>query len=218
MVSKMLKNKRSRGLKSRGKATRQQKKLYIIVGEGERTEKEYFQIFRDLDNAEYFVRYISPASHHGGDTRALVAEIESEERERPISSVEAPTEYWIVADVENEGSGRNFDPLFKWVGRNQNRHLALTNPQFENWLLLHFQKSIASSNPVKELNKYITTYTLHSKGIERKVTLEHVKTALNNAKSANVVATDNPQTMGDIPINHTAVPKLVEKLVVQSWL
>lgn len=206
----MVSKRKSRGLRRPRRAKLLQKKLYIIVGEGERTEKEYFQIFSPVDAS---IMYSSPSDHHGGNVHTLIKEIGNQKRRHSQPSAAAPTEYWIIADVERSDAGRNLTPLFQWVKKNENHHLGLTNQQFENWLLLHFQKKIASSNPVNELRKYIPQYTSRSKGIGNTIQLSHVFTAIENARSANVISTDIPSNVDEIPINHTSVPVLVGKLI-----
>ncbi|WP_288920868.1 RloB domain-containing protein, partial [uncultured Bifidobacterium sp.] len=99
------------------------------------------------------------------------------------------------------------------VQRSPNNHLGLTNRQFENWLLLHFQKGMASEHPARDLNKYIQGFGEKSKHIRGKILLEHVSTALANAKTSNVITTDKPNGTQDIPLNHTSLPRLIQSLV-----
>ena len=208
----MLASKNSRGLGRPNKHQFQQRRLYIVVGEGEITEKEYFSLF-DNRPGEYRLIYVSLKNHHGGNTTELVREMGRQAAKHSSPSASAPTEYWIIADVERAETARNLNPLFEWVKRSSNNHLGLTNRQFENWLLLHFQKGMASEHPSRDLGKYIQGFSEKSKHIRGKVQLKHVRVGLANAKNANVITTDKPTGMQDIPLNHTSLPQLIQNLV-----
>ena len=65
----------------------------------------------------------------------------------------AETEYWIVADTEKSTRQRDLRPLIQWVQEDYStHHLAITNQQFEDWLLLHFQNRMSKNDPVQELD------------------------------------------------------------------
>lgn len=208
----MAANRNSRGLGRPSRQQLQQRKLYIVVGEGEITEKEYFALF-DNQPSEYRLIYVSLKNHHGGNTNELVKEMNRQANKHSSPSSAAPTEYWIAADVERAETARDLSPLFRWVQRSPNNHLGLTNRQFENWLLLHFQRGMASERPARDLSKYIQGFSEKSKHIRGKIQLEHVLIALANAKTANVIVTDKPGGMQDISLNHTSLPRLIQNLV-----
>lgn len=196
----------------RNNPRRQQRKLYIVVGEGEATEKEYFEFFRNQSD-KYRLMYIPLKNHHGGNMVELVKMMDRQASKHSAPSKATPTEYWIIADVERAETARDFTPLFEWVRKSPYNHLGLTNRQFENWLLLHFQTGMASEHPDRDLKKYIHGYGEKAKHVRGEIGLNNVLTALANAKSANVTATDKPAGMQDIPLNHTSLPHLIQKLV-----
>ena len=135
-------------LKKRSSHTTPQRKLYIIVGEGEVTENAYFSAFK---SNTYRVVYTTPSKHHGGSMDELVQCIEDQETSHRKN---AETEYWIVADTEKSTTQRKLDPLIQWVKKDYStHHLAITNQQCEDWLLLHFQTSMSTHNPVQELDQ-----------------------------------------------------------------
>lgn len=63
-------------LKKRPSHTKPQRKLYIIVGEGEVTENAYFSAFK---SKTYRVVYTTPPKHHGGSMKKLIQCIENQE-------------------------------------------------------------------------------------------------------------------------------------------
>lgn len=75
----------------------------------------------------------------GGNPRELMKEMEKQQRNHP-NSKEAPTEYWIILDKEQSNVNRSLEPLYAWVRKSEANNLGITNTQFENWLLLHFQQ------------------------------------------------------------------------------
>lgn len=208
----MLPDKNSGSLGRPNKRQFQQRKLYIVIGEGEQTEREYFNLFNNRPG-KYRLIYVSLKNHHGGNTAELVKEMSRQANKHSTPSAAAPTEYWIIADVERMEIARDLNPLFEWVKKSANNHLGLTNRQFENWLLLHFQKGMASEHPVRDLGKYIQGFSEKSKHIRGKITLQHVLIGLANAKAANITTTDRPTKMQDIPFNHTSLPNLIQNLV-----
>lgn len=190
-----------------------QRKLFVIVGEGELTEQEYIALF---SSDAYNIAYVPPRRHHGGDAKSLVKKMREQRGKHTQSTKAAPTEYWIIADVEEEGKNHNLQPLFDWVQEDENNHLAITYPQFENWLLLHYQPNMGSINPVRDLAKHITGYSKHKKSIGKCITNKQIRDALQNARSAGVEVTDRPSSMTEIAQGrayYTSMPCLVRRLI-----
>ena len=208
-MSAAKRNKRTLG---RPRRKLPQRKLFVIVGEGELTEQEYMGLFPTV---KYTIAYTSPRGHHGGDAKSLVQEMRKQKGSHAPSTKAAPTEYWIIADAEEERKKHNLQPLFDWVQEDENNHLAITYPQFENWLLLHYQPSMGSTTPVRDLAKHIPGYSKHKKSIGKYITEEQIRIALQNAKSAGVEVTDRPSSMIEMQgrAYYTSVPCLVRRLI-----
>lgn len=86
----------------------------------------------------------------------------------------------------------------------------MSNPNFEYWLLLHFEegnKITHSSDCLARLKKYFPGY---NKGIDtRKINLDMIKEAIRRAKNRdNPPCADWPRTIG-----WTSVYRLVERLL-----
>lgn len=60
-------------------------------------------------------------------------------------------EAWVVVDVDRWEEAE-FCKLLNWVGRDSRYHLAISNPKFELFLLMHFDKGsgCAGSNPATD--------------------------------------------------------------------
>lgn len=190
-----------------------QRKLYVVVGEGELTEKGYIGLF---SSTTYAISYTSPRGHHGGSAKKLVQQMREQRKKHAPSTKAAPTEYWIIADAEEENKNHDLQPLFDWVMEDEDNHLAITYPQFENWLLLHYQTKMSSMNPVRDMGKYISGYSRSNKSIGKHITEERVRTALDNAESAGVVVMDRAATMKELSQGktyYTSMPQLVRKLL-----
>ena len=104
---------------------------------------------------------------------------------------------------------RQLKQLYEWSKKSNNYGLAVSNPKFEYWLLLHFEDGcdIQSANDCsKRLCKYIPHY---KKTFSTRLINENkIKDAINRARSR-----DTPPCV-DFPKNNaTTVYRLVEKLL-----
>jgi hypothetical protein len=130
-----------RGLRRRG-PTRDPLPLILVVCEGRVTEPEYVEAFRIAHGANTVrVRVESP----GGDPRALVdraVELRNE-AEREARRARDPNlrydEVWCVFDVDQHP---RLDDALAMAARSS-IELAVSNPCFELWLLLHFAEQTA---------------------------------------------------------------------------
>ena len=99
--------------------------------------------------------------------------------------------------------------LLQWAKKSENHGFALSNPNFEYWLLLHFEdgKGIANSQEcLTRLKRHLPNY---KKDIDaKKITLELIAKAITRAKQRDANrSNDLPQMWS------TSVYKLVEKII-----
>jgi hypothetical protein len=118
-------------------------------------------------------------------------------------------EAWLVVD-KDKWTDEQLLKLHAWAQARDNYGFALSNPNFEYWLLLHFEDGagIASSRGCSDrLRRHLPGY---DKGIDvRKFTPDRIKDAISRAKLRdNPPCTDWPHAFGC-----TTVYKLVEKLI-----
>ncbi len=192
-------SKRRSFLPPQGK--RRYRKLYVIAAEGAKTEPEYFSLalFRNRQS-EYHLELLS-SNHKSSPDQVLKRMKDYLDKKEGKSSDEA----WLVVD-QDQWSGDQLAELHEWSQkRPNNRFLALSNPNFEYWLLLHFEDGEAK-DCLRRLKKHLPGY---DKGIRASAfSEEKIRDAVNRAKKRDSPpCTDWPRIPG------STVYRLVEKLL-----
>lgn len=151
-----------RALARRG-PTRDPLPLILVVCEGKVTEPEYVEAFRLAHGANTVrVRVESP----GGDPKALVERAialrDTAERDaRRARDVNLRfDEVWCVFDVDQH---QRLDEA-RDLAEKKKIQLAVSNPCFELWLLLHFADQTAHVSPKQasvRLRKHLAAYDKH---------------------------------------------------------
>jgi len=121
-------------------------------------------------------------------------------------------EAWIVIDMD-EWSSEQITQIYEWSKSKENYGLAVSNPMFEFWLLLHFEdgtKIASAKECLERLKRHLPEYR---KGIDiRKFTSEIIHNAVRRAKQRdNPMCVDWPRAIGG-----TTVYRLVEKLIISG--
>ncbi len=108
-------------------------RIFVIAVEGEKTEARYFSLFR---GSRVHVEVL-PAGPEGLSAPKQVLErlVKFEER----FDLGEDDERWLVIDVDRQ-RGQFLDEATQ-VARESGYGLAISNPCFELWLLLHFQEA-----------------------------------------------------------------------------
>jgi hypothetical protein len=108
-------------------------RIFVIAVEGEKTEARYFSLFR---GSRVHVEVL-PAGPEGLSAPKQVLErlVKFEER----FDLGEDDERWLVIDVDRQ-RGQFLDEVTQ-VARESGYGLAISNPCFELWLLLHFQEA-----------------------------------------------------------------------------
>ncbi len=120
-------------------ATRRPRKTLLVFCEGERTEPEYLNSLkrqpavRDVAAVDFRVE-----TGHGGSVPGTLVSMAAVARSRAIDEEAEIDEFWCVFDVEWP---RNHPGLSEAIerARQNDIQLAISNPCFELWLILHFQ-------------------------------------------------------------------------------
>ncbi|MCX4675226.1 RloB family protein [Streptomyces sp. NBC_01433] len=122
---------------TRTKGVRPEQRRFLIYCEGERTEDQYFRGLRaDLRTLPVS---ICLGGEHGEPQSLVRAAIEHKER-APHSPQDRRTAYdevWCVIDVEAPIPHDGLDKAVE-LARRHGVEVALTNPCFELWIMLHF--------------------------------------------------------------------------------
>lgn len=164
---------------SRTSGQRFYKKVFLLSVEGSKTEGDYFSIF----NSRYV--QVKCLSHR---TETSPKQVLSRMRAAIAShQLRAGDAAWLVID-RDEWSEADIEACQKWANDDSElkgivKGLALSNPKFEFWLLLHFESGKEHQGAkacVEALKQYLPAY---DKTLSRgDITREQVSTAIANAK------------------------------------
>jgi len=177
--------------RSKGKSATKRRRLkgdfqsFAIFPEGAKTEKEYFMATRPKSNK---VKVRCFCTGHKSSPRNILRRVERALRKlKPDSAIEI----WIVIDRDSWDPA-DLDLLVSWARKNPSRlFLALSNPNFEYWLLLHFEDAgrLNAKECVRRVRKY---FPGSGKGVDaRRLTPERVSQAIERAERR-----DNPPCEG----------------------
>lgn len=205
------------------------RKTFLIVTEGEESEPNYFNALRGrllLTNLEVHV-------HHpeGTDPKTLTDEAirldKQRRREAKRGYGVAYDEVWVVYDLEKSHDERR--RLHKGQQSRQKAHgisVAISDPSFEFWLLLHFEFTTRPFDDckavIKRLKKHLPEYDKAS-NVAAGV-LERTAEAIRNARKCRehhrtCDGCGNPSTQVDIlvqSLNAVAAPAYQFQVAVRE--
>ena len=125
----------------RGK--RRQRRVILVVAEGE-TEVDYLRQDSVLELVGKRGEVsLSVARHHKGQTdpASLVKAMKAASMGREM---QRDDERWVVMDVD-EWTDSQIDAAVRWASEDRRHHLAVSNPRFELYLRLHFERGAGMS-------------------------------------------------------------------------
>jgi len=145
---------RNRRKYSRSTDSQSYKKLFVISTEGSKTEPLYFSEFNDRSKS-FTVKPIS--SKGKSSPQSVLKKMKGHIDDKGLRKSD---EAWLVVD-KDQWSDDQLAELFHWCCSKDNYHLALSNPKFEYWILLHFEDGNGVSNPrqcMERLKTYLPNY------------------------------------------------------------
>jgi len=182
---------------------REQIPVILVATEGDKTEPQYFEILKSANKALNI--QIVPSKGKSSPSGVL-KNIKEEIKKREIGKRDKA---WLVVDID-EWTINELNVVYEWSLLKANYGLAVSNPKFEYWLLLHFDKG----NNIKNKEECIKRLLRHIPSFEKgdidkdKFTIERIKGAIINAKKKDTPACEKwPEDIG------TTVYKLVEILL-----
>lgn len=183
---------------------RRYRRLFVIAVEGVKTEPQYFSIFNDSE--QNIIRIKCPKANNRSSPIQVLKRMKIYLENEDIKKTD---EAWLVVD-QDEWLENQLQQLFDWSLQKDNYGFALSNPNFEYWLLLHFEEGhgvVNSNDCLNRLKKHLPEY---NKGVDvRKINTTMIEQAILRAKKRdNHQCIDWPRTIGQ-----TTVYRLVEKLV-----
>lgn len=158
------------------------KRMFVLSVEGRKTEHQYFTIFKKFNKA---VRIFCLKKKDRSSPGAVLKEMKKHLKENSLSKED---EAWIIVDTDN-WRPEQLKELFDWSKQSHKYGLAVSNPCFEYWLLLHFEdgKRINGiANLRNRLNKHIHCYDKDIR--ENDFPSDRMLEAINRAKQQDVPA------------------------------
>jgi hypothetical protein len=119
--------------------TRRPRKTFLIFCEGARTEPEYLNALkmqpsvRDVAAVDLRVE-----TGHGGSAPKTLVALAADARDRAMAEDAEIDEFWCVFDVEWPQNHPSLKQAIEEAARSSVQ-VAISNPCFELWLILHFQ-------------------------------------------------------------------------------
>lgn len=201
-------------------------KLFILSYEGTISEKKYFNDFRDSvffnDSGLIEIVPLKKEKNSGTDplsVKSLLKKAKSNYRFKKTD------EFWLIIDRDHWETIHkiNFDILVADCNKEDNFFLAMSNPCFEIWLIMHL-KDINEYNEVevslllenasvssKKNHIDVVLGDLQGRGYNKRPNpntfLPLTKTAIERAKNLNNTNEPYPKTLG------SHIYKLIEKLL-----
>ena len=203
-------------------------KFFVLAYEGSVSEKKYFE---DLRNSPYFndsgeietipLKKPKKNDSHPLHVKNLLLGAREEFRFRKTD------EFWLIIDRDDWQTVHkvNFQEIADECKRYGNVHLALSNPCFEFWLLLHLirkedipvdiQNKLLVNDKISKNKNFIDQYLAdvidNNRGYNKipnpRIFMDKIHTAIANAKVLSIDGEDFPCGLG------SDVYRLVEKLV-----
>ena len=202
-------------------------KLFVLSYEGTVTEKQYFQDFRASkyfnNNGLIEIVPLKRPKDKGSDPFSVKKLLNWAKKEYGFKTSD---EFWLIIDRDDWESIHklNFDDLVKECKKEENFYLAMSNPCFEIWLVLHLknlteftdeEKALIFENAKIDNKNYIDILVAQLQGGDRgynkrpnpNIYLPLTKTAIVRAKSNDIFEEDYPKSIG------THLYKLIEQLI-----
>ena len=186
------------------------RKVFHVAAEGSRTEPMYFRMFNDL-NPDVSVRFVRTGRK--SDPDRLLEKMQGHLEDNGLDSNE---EAWIVADTNSNSDERLFK-LHDWQGNDERYGVAIGNPMFEYWLLLHFE----NGNDMKSFRNCKQRLKRHVPGFKKSTDIgKFIGDSRNEAVITRVAMAmkrarkhDGPQCETWPRTTGTTVYRIVEKIL-----
>jgi len=180
---------------------RRYRRAMLVVAEGTATEPQYFATFNSLQTTVH-VRCVGANSSAPQGVlrtmRRLLKEIDRRDDD----------EAWLVVDKDSWPDSA-LDELFSWSTRDPSCFLAVSNPKFEYWLLLHFEagdQAKTAQDCARRLKAHLPNY--HKRIDPASFSPERIRQAVERARRRDSPpCADWPRQPGQ-----TTVYRLVEHI------
>ena len=156
------------------------RKHIIIATEGNKTEPAYFQYLNKILGTERFV--VVQREHRPAPPSVLEDLVKFIQQNK--HNLEESDEYWVVSDV-NTWTIDHKKVVVAWCDQcSDNNFMAVSNPCFEIWLILHFEKEPPTFETSRRCKRYYLDHYGNNKEINdfNHIKIHHVKDAITRAE------------------------------------
>lgn len=170
---------------------RNPKKTLVVYCEGIRTEPEYLEALKKLPAVRTAAAVeLRIESQESGSAPLTLVESAVAARRRAAQEEGEVDEFWCVFDVEWPKNHPNLAQATRLASLN-NINLAISNPCFELWLILHFKKHTGwlDNNAAKKLRSKCDGGS--GKGVKTNLYLPKIQLACERAKQLNTMHAGN---------------------------
>jgi hypothetical protein len=166
-------------------ARRKLRTLCLVSAEGS-IEQDYFKMYPFLKCGKSicFVRNEHPSK------RNPLAVLNRMKKDIEGRGFQKNDEAWIVVDVDNY-CDEELSKLFEWAKKKKQYHVAISNPKFELFLVMHYERGngcTTSSLVDKRLRNHFPDYDKHIK--PGCYSVEQIQTAIKNAREKRASCTE----------------------------
>lgn len=195
---------------------REQLPSAMFLCEGEVTEIEYFDYIRsELCIPKERARFVkSKCNYPAGMISDAISQRRDNERKAKKGDVSLIEHWWVILDTECKPR-----EIISEINRAKKNHinLAVTDPCFEFWLLLHFEYTTrqycSPEEVIADLKPFLQNYDRANKHCEMPLIYPYLSTAMSNARLLRKNHTEQgfEQPMTDCDLLIDALIEMSEK-------
>ncbi|WP_294282908.1 RloB family protein [uncultured Chryseobacterium sp.] len=205
----------------RESSTTEREKIFILAFEGNETEEKYFSEFRNSNKFNDELIYLHLLKRDKKDTNSAPNHVFSKLKKEAKDefNFKKEDELWMIIDTDR---WKNIPSIIKACNELQNMFVAVSNPCFEFWLLLHVKdieeygteelELILKNKKISKKRNYVDTKIVEILGSYNKTNLNpndfipHIDQATSRAKILDKLQEEYPTKLG------SHIYKLIEKL------
>jgi hypothetical protein len=203
--------------------TIEKEKIFVLAFEGNVTEEDYFTEFKDSVKFNDDLIYLHLLKRDKNDTNSAPIHVFNKlKREaKDEFNFSKNDELWMIIDTDR---WKNIPNVIAACEELQNMFVAVSNPCFEFWLLLHVKnieeyseeelEAILANKKVTNARKYVDTKIVEVLGSFNKykprpeLFLPTIDLAINQAKNLDIPQENYPGKLG------SHIYKLIEKIKI----
>lgn len=174
-------------------------KLFILSYEGEKTEVNYFNNFRQSDffNDSGIIEIVPLKREENTGTDPLSVK-RLLKKAKSNYKFKKTDEFWLIVDRDHWETKHkiDFDKLVADCNKEENFFLAMSNPCFEIWLIMHLKD-------IDEYNEAEVAFLLENASVSRKK--NHIDIVLGELQGIGYNKNPNPETF--LPLTRTAIER-----------